>query len=50
MQHVGAGRCRTGHPGTVGAGRQEDDPEAGFTRFAVRDFGNPLNAFYEVRP
>jgi 2-polyprenyl-3-methyl-5-hydroxy-6-metoxy-1,4-benzoquinol methylase len=23
---------------------------AGFTRFAVRDFGNPLNAFYEVRP
>jgi 2-polyprenyl-3-methyl-5-hydroxy-6-metoxy-1,4-benzoquinol methylase len=24
--------------------------EAGFTRFAVRDFGNPLNAFYEVRP
>ncbi|MGH2555064.1 MAG: methyltransferase domain-containing protein [Actinomycetota bacterium] len=24
--------------------------EAGFSRFAVRDFGNPLNAFYEVRP
>jgi 2-polyprenyl-3-methyl-5-hydroxy-6-metoxy-1,4-benzoquinol methylase len=23
--------------------------EAGFTRFAVRDFGNQLNAFYEVR-
>jgi ubiquinone/menaquinone biosynthesis C-methylase UbiE len=23
---------------------------AGFTRFTVRDFGNPLNAFYEVRP
>jgi 2-polyprenyl-3-methyl-5-hydroxy-6-metoxy-1,4-benzoquinol methylase len=24
--------------------------QAGFTRFTVRDFGNPLNAFYEVRP
>lgn len=24
--------------------------EAGFTRFSVRDFGNPVNAFYEVRP
>jgi 2-polyprenyl-3-methyl-5-hydroxy-6-metoxy-1,4-benzoquinol methylase len=24
--------------------------EAGFTRFRTRDFGNPLNAFYEVRP
>ncbi len=24
--------------------------EAGFTRFAVREFGNPLNSFYEVRP
>jgi hypothetical protein len=24
--------------------------EAGFTRFAVHDFGNPLNSFYEVRP
>lgn len=24
--------------------------EAGFTRFQVLDFGNPLNAFYEVRP
>jgi 2-polyprenyl-3-methyl-5-hydroxy-6-metoxy-1,4-benzoquinol methylase len=24
--------------------------EAGFERFEVRDFGNPLNAFYEVRP
>jgi 2-polyprenyl-3-methyl-5-hydroxy-6-metoxy-1,4-benzoquinol methylase len=23
---------------------------AGFTRFAVKDFGNPLNSFYEVRP
>lgn len=23
---------------------------AGFTRFTVRDFGNPLNSFYEVRP
>lgn len=23
---------------------------AGFTRFAVRDFGNPLNSFFEVRP
>lgn len=24
--------------------------ESGFTRFTVRDFGNPLNSFYEVRP
>jgi 2-polyprenyl-3-methyl-5-hydroxy-6-metoxy-1,4-benzoquinol methylase len=24
--------------------------EAGFTRFAVHDFGNPLNSFFEVRP
>jgi 2-polyprenyl-3-methyl-5-hydroxy-6-metoxy-1,4-benzoquinol methylase len=24
--------------------------EAGFTSFTVRDFGNPLNSFYEVRP
>jgi hypothetical protein len=24
--------------------------EAGFTRFTVRHFGNPLNSFYEVRP
>lgn len=24
--------------------------QAGFTRFTVRDFGNPLNSFYEVRP
>jgi 2-polyprenyl-3-methyl-5-hydroxy-6-metoxy-1,4-benzoquinol methylase len=24
--------------------------EAGFTRFTVRDFGNPLNSFYEIRP
>lgn len=23
---------------------------AGFSRFIVRDFGNPLNSFYEVRP
>jgi 2-polyprenyl-3-methyl-5-hydroxy-6-metoxy-1,4-benzoquinol methylase len=24
--------------------------EAGFTRFAVKDFENPINAYYEVRP
>jgi hypothetical protein len=24
--------------------------EAGFSRFEVRDFANPVNAFYEVRP
>jgi 2-polyprenyl-3-methyl-5-hydroxy-6-metoxy-1,4-benzoquinol methylase len=24
--------------------------EAGFTRFTVRDFGNPVNSFFEVRP
>jgi 2-polyprenyl-3-methyl-5-hydroxy-6-metoxy-1,4-benzoquinol methylase len=24
--------------------------EAGFTRFVTRDFGNPINAYYEVRP
>jgi hypothetical protein len=24
--------------------------EAGFTRFVTRDFDNPINAYYEVRP
>jgi hypothetical protein len=24
--------------------------EAGFTRFATRDFQHPMNAYYEVRP
>jgi hypothetical protein len=24
--------------------------EAGFTRFTTRDFENPINAYYEVRP
>jgi hypothetical protein len=24
--------------------------EAGFMRFTVRDFGNQVNSFYEVRP
>jgi len=24
--------------------------EAGFTRFTPRDFENPINAYYEVRP
>src|SRR5215469_6962912 len=24
--------------------------EAGFTRFTTRDFDNPINAYYEVRP
>jgi len=24
--------------------------EAGFTRFATKDFDNPINAYYEVRP
>jgi len=24
--------------------------EAGFTRFATKDFENPINAYYEIRP
>ncbi len=39
--------------GTLGlpeAAARRMSAEAGFTRFTVRDFGNPLNSFYEVRP
>jgi 2-polyprenyl-3-methyl-5-hydroxy-6-metoxy-1,4-benzoquinol methylase len=43
----GAGLGTLGLPESVA---RRMTAEAGFTRFAVRDFGNPLNSFYEVRP
>lgn len=43
----GAGLGTLGLPEPVA---REMTAEAGFTRFKVRDFGNPLNSFYEVRP
>jgi 2-polyprenyl-3-methyl-5-hydroxy-6-metoxy-1,4-benzoquinol methylase len=43
----GAGLGTLGFPEPVA---RKMTTEAGFTGFAVRDFGNPLNAFYEVRP
>jgi len=39
--------------GTLGfheAVARETTSKAGFTRFTSHDFGNPLNAYYEVRP
>jgi 2-polyprenyl-3-methyl-5-hydroxy-6-metoxy-1,4-benzoquinol methylase len=50
--------CSTYEEGGTGLGTlgfpepvaREMTAEAGFTRFAVREFGNPLNSFYEVRP
>jgi 2-polyprenyl-3-methyl-5-hydroxy-6-metoxy-1,4-benzoquinol methylase len=39
--------------GTLGfheAVAREITSKAGFTRFTAHDFGNPLNAYYEVRP
>jgi hypothetical protein len=39
--------------GTLGfleAVAREITSKAGFTRFTMHDFGNPLNAYYEVRP
>jgi ubiquinone/menaquinone biosynthesis C-methylase UbiE len=43
----GAGLGTLGFPEPVARQMVTD---AGFTRFTVRDFDNPLNAFYEVRP
>ena len=43
----GAGLGTLGFPEPVSRRMIAD---AGFTRFTVRDFDNPLNAFYEVRP
>ena len=43
----GAGLGTLGLPEPVA---REMTAAAGFTRFSVRDFGNPLNSFYEVRP
>lgn len=43
----GAGLGTLGLPEPVARKMTAD---AGFTRFTVRDFGNPLNSFYEVRP
>jgi 2-polyprenyl-3-methyl-5-hydroxy-6-metoxy-1,4-benzoquinol methylase len=50
--------CSTSEDGGAGLGTlglpegvaRRMTAEAGFTRFTVRDFGNPLNSFYEVRP
>jgi 2-polyprenyl-3-methyl-5-hydroxy-6-metoxy-1,4-benzoquinol methylase len=46
-QEGGAGLGTLGLPEPVA---RKMVAEAGFTRFLVRDFGNPLNSFYEVRP
>jgi 2-polyprenyl-3-methyl-5-hydroxy-6-metoxy-1,4-benzoquinol methylase len=46
-QDGGAGLGTLGLPEPVARKMTAD---AGFTRFTVRDFGNPLNSFYEVRP
>lgn len=43
----GAGLGTLGLPEPVA---REMTNKAGFTRFTVHDFGNPLNSFYEVRP
>ncbi len=43
----GAGLGTLGLPEAVA---RRMSAEAGFTRFTARDFGNPLNSFYEVRP
>ena len=50
--------CSTYEEGGAGLGTlglperaaREMTAAAGFTRFTVRDFGNPLNSCYEVRP
>jgi len=50
--------CSTSEEGGAGLGTlglpepvaREMTAQAGFTRFTARDFGNPLNSFYEVRP
>jgi hypothetical protein len=46
-QEGGAGLGTLGFPEPIA---RMMTAEAGFTRFTVRDFGNPLNSFYEVRP
>jgi 2-polyprenyl-3-methyl-5-hydroxy-6-metoxy-1,4-benzoquinol methylase len=52
---LGCGTSRDGGAGLGTLGLPEPvarrmTAEAGFTRFTVRDFGNPLNSFYEIRP
>lgn len=52
---LACGTCEDGGAGlgTLGlheAVAREMTAAAGFTRFTARDFGHPLNAFYEVRP
>lgn len=52
---LACGTCEKGGAGLGTLGLPEPvarkmTAEAGFTRFTVRDFGNPLNSFYEVRP
>ncbi len=52
---LGCGTCEEGGAGLGTLGLPEPvarrmTSEAGFTRFTVRDFGNPLNSFFEVRP
>ena len=52
---LACGTCEEGGAGLGTLGLPEPvarkmTAEAGFTRFTVRDFGNPLNSFYEVRP
>ncbi len=50
--------CSTSEEGGAGLGTlglpepvaRKMSAEAGFTRFTVLDFANPLNSFYEVRP
>lgn len=46
-QEDGAGLDDDGIPEPVA---REMSPWPGFSRFTVHDAGNPLNAFYEVRP
>ncbi len=52
---LACGTCEEGGAGLGTLGLPEPvarkmTAEAGFTRFTVRDFGNPLNSFYEVCP
>ena len=46
-QDNGAALGTLGFPAPVA---REMTATAGFSHFTVRDFGNPLNSFYEVRP
>ena len=47
---VGAGRPRARHARLQRAGGARMAAEAGFTRFQLHDFENPVNAYYEIRP